>query len=333
MQRYPETVFEISSQTDPTGDNHLELASQRIDSVLSYLQTKHRVNPLRFVKVPAGAELALGNVDQTADFQEDRRVTITGADSYPQTALYRYILEAVRDGHLIKASKWLHTWLFMATDRQVMLAQYDPRLNNLLNKRPLSTVYSKRKSRIYGPIDRKNGKAFLDSIWHEDQLPRTLGKYLENLFSYVEALDSSTRFWRVNYTELTLPGISSRDSIHSIMIKEWLEANGWPLESEVGALAAKAVPLALIHGGDTATIAKFLPVIYARCRNGEADWEHYTLLFDRNQVTRQLPQRYGTQYKRNPITGEQDLLPVEDWAEMNRLRQQIGASPILPVSN
>jgi hypothetical protein len=279
--------------------------------------------------VPAGAALALvGNVD-TADYQQSRRVTITGADAYPHKVLYRYILLALADGDEAQAAKWLFPWLHLATDREARLASYDPRLGDLLQRGPLRSAYAKRVAAIYNLADRENGKPYLDSLWHEDQLPRTLNKYLENMFFYVDALDSAATFWSVNLPELTWPAVARRDSLHGIVVVDWLKENSWPKSSEVGETAAKTVPLLLLHAGDTTAMATYLPQFYARCRNGEADWNYYAILFDRHRVVRGLPQRYGTQYQRNPTTGKNELLPVEDWAEMNRLRQQFGAGLIL----
>lgn len=327
MRRYPATVFEISGHTDTTGNNHLELSVERIDSVLAYLQRNHGINPLRFVRVPSGDRLAREN-SGVDDLQIDRRVTVVGSASYPQRVLYRHILEALRDGQRMQTIKWLYTWLVLAPDREILLAEYDPRLGDLLRHPVLRGPFIMRKAKVYTPTDYHHGKPFLDSLWHEDQLTRTLPKYLENIFYYVPALDSTQTYWRVSFPSLSEEEYLRRDVSLAALATRWLERHGWPKTSEVGTKAARAIPLTLIHSDDTTTIATYLPEFYARCRKGEGDWKYYALLFDRYRIATGQPQRYGTQFRRNPVTGKRERLPVEDWAEMNRLRREMGVGEV-----
>ncbi|MEM6771862.1 MAG: OmpA family protein, partial [Bacteroidota bacterium] len=327
MTRHPTTVFEISGHTDTTGGNHLTLSTERIDSVLAYLRRNHGINPLRFVRVPSGDQVAREG-SGISDLQLDRRVTILGADAYRERVLYRYVLEAIRDGHRMQAIKWLYVWLFLAPDREVLLAEYDPRLRGLLQHPALRGPFKDRRAKVYTTLDHKNGKPFLDSLWHEDQLTRTLNKYIENIFYYVPSLDSTATYWRVNFPTLSQEAYRQRDDTLATLAMRWLDKYGWPKISAVGKRAAKAIPLALIHSGDTTAITTYLPTFYARCREGEGEWGYYALLFDRNQIVRGLPQRYGTQFRRDPITGKKERFPVEDWAEMNRLRWEMGLGKV-----
>lgn len=327
MQRHPRTVFEISGHTDITGDNHMELSTARIDSVLNYLKSMHRINPLRFVRIPFGDQLS-SEYGKRQGEQRDRRVDITGVASYPQRVLYRYIVRSVRNGQIGKATKWFYSWLFLASDREVLLVKYDPRLNSLLENPMIRTQYDARKTKMYTLVDRDNGKPFLDSLWHEDQLTRTLGRYIENIFYYVPSLDSSANYWRVTYPKLTPAEYRQRDSVHSVLAIKWLDRYGWPKVSVVGKRAAKAIPLALIHSEDSIAMDRYLPEFYAHCRKGEAEWQYYAFLFDRNRVIRELPQRYGTQYRFDPITLNQEIFPVENWDKMNQLRREIGMREI-----
>ena len=59
------------------------------------------------------------------------------------------------------------------------------------------------------------------------------------------------------------------------------------------------------------------------CLQGEAEWQHYAMLYDRLQVIRGLPQRYGTQYK--PLkNGDFELFPMEDPDKVYQWRKEIG---------
>jgi len=323
LRRYPKTVFEICGYTDPTGTNHRELAGRRIDSTLAYLQREHRINPLRFVKIPAGADSLTDGVGGEDNLQLARRVTITESEAWPQDVLYRHLLLAINAGNFTDARRWFPAWLRLATDRQVGFAGYDPRLESLLRQAGMKRLFRSRAKEIYTPADRESGRVLLDSLWYEDQLPCTLGRYLENLFYYVEAIDTAANFWRVDLPSFTAAELQGRDSSHAVRVTDWLANNDWPTISEVGARAAKAVPLVLIHGGDTAAVRQYLPAFERRCRAGEGEWRYYAMLYDRNRVRRGLPQTFGTQFR------EGERLPVADWAEMNRLRRAYG----LPVIN
>ena len=78
-------------------------------------------------------------------------------------------------------------------------------------------------------------------------------------------------------------------------------------------------------GRRPANLAFYLPQLKQRCLEGEAEWLWYATMYDRLQVLKGLPQRYGTQYRRVEGTEEEyELFPLEDAAMVDKWRDELG---------
>lgn len=107
-----------------------------------------------------------------------------------------------------------------------------------------------------------------------------------------------------------------------------LNEKGWPKRSQVGNDAAEAAFYVLQHSTASAQ-EKFLPMFWECCRENEASWQQYALMFDRMRMNMNLPQRYGTHYKLdNRATNERILYPLEDETKVDEWRKQIGLEPL-----
>jgi tetratricopeptide (TPR) repeat protein len=107
-----------------------------------------------------------------------------------------------------------------------------------------------------------------------------------------------------------------------------LEEKGWPKRSQVGPEAAGAAFFVLQHSNASAQ-EKYLPMFEKCCRENEADWQQYALMFDRMRMNRNLPQRYGTHYNLdNRATNERILYPLEDEKKVEEWRREIGLEPL-----
>lgn len=103
---------------------------------------------------------------------------------------------------------------------------------------------------------------------------------------------------------------------------------GWPRISQVGPEAAGAAFFVLQHSNASAQ-EKFLPMFEKCCRENEADWHQYALMFDRMRINKNLPQRYGTHSNLdNRATGEALLYPMEDETMVDEWRKEIGLEPL-----
>lgn len=107
-----------------------------------------------------------------------------------------------------------------------------------------------------------------------------------------------------------------------------LQEKGWPKRSQVGPEAAGAAFFVLQHSNASAQ-EKHLPMFEKCCRDNEADWQQYALMFDRMRMNSNLPQRFGTHYNLdNRSTNERILYPLEDESKVDEWRKEVGLEPL-----
>ncbi len=207
----------------------------------------------------------------------------------------------------------------MAPDRKKIWMLNDPRLDLLKNDQRWKTIYKKAKD-SYATFKKPDIAFQLDSLWAEDQKPRTLQYYIENLNSYYAQMDSMNKRWDVDF-----PVIYDKDKSNYTALIKIMDKHGWPKSSEVGERAAKAAFLIVDHHEDTVILAHFIPILKERCMEGEAEWIYYATIYDRLQVLLGKPQRYGTQYRVLDEKGEQlELFPLEDAKKVDAWREALG---------
>ena len=102
-----------------------------------------------------------------------------------------------------------------------------------------------------------------------------------------------------------------------------IEQKGWPKISNVGNRAATTAFIIIQHS-DLEKQKKYLPTIEKLCREKEADWSEYALMYDRIQVSENKPQKYGSQVKYNEQTKSYELYPLEDETKVDQWRKEIG---------
>lgn len=107
-----------------------------------------------------------------------------------------------------------------------------------------------------------------------------------------------------------------------------LQEKGWPKRSQVG-LEAAGAPFFVLQHSNAAAQEKYLPMFEKCCRENEADWQQYALMFDRMRMNQNLPQKYGTHYNLdNRATNERILYPLEDETKVDEWRKEIGLEPL-----
>jgi hypothetical protein len=85
----------------------------------------------------------------------------------------------------------------------------------------------------------------------------------------------------------------------------------------------------LIHSHDTIAIKKYLPILYDYCKQGEAQFGYYAMMFDKLCVLQNKGQRFGTQYLSNPQNpSEMVLAKLENSSKINEFRTQITLPPL-----
>jgi hypothetical protein len=130
---------------------------------------------------------------------------------------------------------------------------------------------------------------FLDSLYFADQRYRMFSPM--TLTQYVPGLDTFPR----GSSQVSNEFVHRKDSLNGATLFAYLSKNPFPKISEVGRRQARTAGLIFLHLADTTVFDQYLPIIESRAREGEADWEVYAMMFDRNEIYSGRPQQYGTQ--------------------------------------
>lgn len=110
-------------------------------------------------------------------------------------------------------------------------------------------------------------------------------------------------------------------------IESLVEQKGWPRSSDVGGDASNAAFLVIQHS-DNEKQKKYLPMIEKLCRENEASWHNYSLMYDRILTNENKPQKYGSQVIFNEKTKKYELLPLLDETKVDEWRKEIGLGPL-----
>jgi outer membrane protein OmpA-like peptidoglycan-associated protein len=328
LKQQPTTSFSISGHTDNTGNQNLLLSNARIESVLDYLEIKHHIKRCRFLKYNFGDELPVASNATELGRKQNRRVEIKQISYKLPDVIYRNMLLEIFKESKAKAFEYLNIWLLVAKDNQKLLMLNDPRIDFLKSDRRWSGIKDKVRN-SYKVFKKPQLACTLDSLWAEDQRGRTLEKYIENLQAYLPSIDSTDKRWDVFFPFDTGKVYETNTQFRLEKVISIIDKNGWPKSSEVGKRASKAVVLILTHTDDTLTIARMLPKLENSCKEGESEWIYFVTLYDRYEVDRGKPQKYGTQYKIDPLDENHlELFPLVNPEMVNTWRSQLGLEPI-----
>lgn len=120
---------------------------------------------------------------------------------------------------------------------------------------------------------------------------------------------------------------SRADAENLARLREIISEHGWPGQSLVGRDGATAAFLILQHA-DHESQVEYFPLVEAAVDAGEFERRHFALLQDRVLVGEDKPQVYGTQLYWDAGTGRWELFPIEDEANVNSRRQEVGMTPL-----
>ena len=118
-----------------------------------------------------------------------------------------------------------------------------------------------------------------------------------------------------------------KDAENLARLREMVSEHGWPGQSMVGRDGATAAFLILQHA-DHETQVEYLPLVKAAVEAGEIQRRHFALLQDRVLVGEDKPQIYGTQLYWDDTTGKCELFPIDDKAEVDSRRRDLGMVPL-----
>lgn len=106
-----------------------------------------------------------------------------------------------------------------------------------------------------------------------------------------------------------------------------IDAHGWPGKSMVGVMASSAAFLVIQHAPKE-VMEKYLPLLREAAAKGEASKNHLAMMEDRVRMNKGLPQLYGSQLQLNPETKQWELYAVEDEANVDKRRAEMGLGPL-----
>lgn len=120
--------------------------------------------------------------------------------------------------------------------------------------------------------------------------------------------------------------MNKQDSLNLIRLETIIVEHGYPGKKLVG--NAGHVAFYVIQHADQATQKRYLPVLQKAAEAGELAKGDLAMLIDRIRVGDGKAQVYGTQYRRNEVTGEFEFFPIEDIENVNTRRAEAGLKPI-----
>lgn len=121
--------------------------------------------------------------------------------------------------------------------------------------------------------------------------------------------------------------INHHDSVNLIAVKRILDKHGWLGPDEIGEQGNTTLFLVIQHA-DSATQAKYLPMMRAAVAAGKAYGRHLALLEDRFLLSQGKMQVYGSQIGQNPITGAHYVQPLRDPDSVDERRAKVGLPPL-----
>ena len=116
------------------------------------------------------------------------------------------------------------------------------------------------------------------------------------------------------------------DTALSVRLREIVERSGWPDAGRVGRDAVHAAFLIVQHTPFDEFREAMLPHVERDVREGVLDGQDYASMVDRIRAHRGEAQLYGTQY--SLVDGVLRRDPVEDPANLDRRREELGLMPI-----
>ena len=117
------------------------------------------------------------------------------------------------------------------------------------------------------------------------------------------------------------------DATNLARLEAIISEHGWPGASMVGRDGVRAAFFILQHA-DHETQVQYLPLVRAAVEAGELEPRSFALLQDRILVGEGKPQVFGTQLYTSDVTGKLELYPIEDEANVDSRRLEVGLEPL-----
>ncbi len=319
-RKYPDLVFDLFGHTDSIGINNMKLSDNRLQSVCKYLTEERKIPSFRFILHSMASNSPYHNNSNEAGRALNRRVELRQSNYDIAQIFYTNALIAVNENQTKEAFSYLNKWIIKSNQGQRILLLFDPRFDGIKKEKNWELIENKIRN-SYSTFKHNKYAFFVDSLRLEDR------KDLGELMGLLSDLSSISPVPDTN--KLTLPALSET-RLHVKFEERYnklrpiLAKIGWPKKSEFGENASASAFILLQHSLDSADYFRWLPVLYKYCEEGEADWMHYAMLYDRCNIISGKPQRYGT-HSKVLENGELRMLPWEgDKDTIDEQRAKIG---------
>lgn len=288
-KKHPDLVFEVSGYADSIGTSNYLLSKMRVESTINYLFEYNNIQKFRFISNYFGSDRPASSNSTEKGRVMNRRVEIKQSGMDVSMSLYRKAIDNMNEKRYEEVFDLLRKWMIKTDDNNKILLLFDPRFEALKNDKKWISLDSKIRER-YRVFKFPKYSFWLDSMRFEDQKYRGLSSYLYELSGNFGKNDSLL-FSNRGISELRL---TERDKVHLANLTSVLDKKGWPKSSEVGERQASTAFFIIQHSGDSMLYSKWLPYLESRCLQGEASWMHYAMMYDRFNMIKEMPQRYGT---------------------------------------
>lgn len=159
--------------------------------------------------------------------------------------------------------------------------------------------------------------AQLDTIFQRDQQSRI--KLLDTLMVQYSKDSKEVKSF--------IEEMKKTDSINVKLVTNILDKYGWLGKDAIKERGNLTLFLIIQHA-NTDTQIKYLPMMRDAVKNGNARPQDLALLEDRVGINTKGKQIYGSQVQKDSITNQYFLLPLEDPANVDKRRKEVGLPPL-----
>jgi len=117
------------------------------------------------------------------------------------------------------------------------------------------------------------------------------------------------------------------DSVNRTKLDSIVVEHGWPSIHDVGSSGSSTAWVVVQHA-PLEYIELYLPTMQQAADNGDMSMEYLSMTLDRIRFHKDEPQIYGTHTWINPESGEREVMPMEDEANVNKRRRELGLMPL-----
>lgn len=124
--------------------------------------------------------------------------------------------------------------------------------------------------------------------------------------------------------------MNATDKENLRQVQAIIAQHGWPGKTMVGEKASRAAWIVIQHvpEDEKGIMEKYLPMMREAAAKGELSKSNLALTEDRVRMYNSQPQIYGSQLRSNPETNQPEFYQIEDEANVDKRRAEVGLEPL-----